>query len=119
MDVLITALLYLPISLPVGLLGYGVSEWVWRQEREPLRRITRVLLALGLIALSVSIVYGVLRFSGTILKPEEIDWMGSGCNFDTCWQDNGFDHFYWCGVLLLGGLAGLRKAGRRTTASAS
>lgn len=114
MDVLFTMLIYLPIALPIGLLGYGVSGWVWRQEKEPLRKLLRVLLVLGLIALSVSVVYGILRFSGTILKPEEIDWMGSGSNFDTRWQDNGFVHFYWCGVPLLGGLAGIWKARKRT-----
>lgn len=118
MDVLVMMLIYLPIALPLGLCGYGAARWGWRQEREPLRKLLRVLLVLGLIALGVSIVYGVLRFSGTVLKPEELDWMGSGRNFDTRWQDDGFVHFYWCGVPLLGALIGIFREEKRSRARA-
>lgn len=116
MTVLFYMLVHLPIALPIGMLGYGLAEGAFRMKAGPLQKLMRALLILFLIGLSVGVVYGVLRFSGVIMKTGD---NGMSVNdLDASWRDDGFDHFYWCGMPLLGALIGMLRGGKCTRAVA-
>lgn len=110
MNVLLYMIVKLPTALPIGLLCFGVFRWIYEQERGTFQRIARILLVLCLIVLSVNILYGFLRYSGVLLKPGDNGW--SLNDLDGSWRDDGFDHFYWSGVMLLGALVGICKGKR-------
>lgn len=95
-----TALMYLPIALPCGILCFFVARWCLQRKNRIAGSIVRTGLPLCLIILAVGIIYGALRFSGTILFADDntisYNW------FDSSWRDDGFGYIYRCAVAFIG-----------------
>lgn len=88
--IIITALIYLPIALPYGMLCFFAARWSLRRKNRLIRFITRTGSLLCLTILTAGIIYGILRFSGTIMFADDntisYNW------FDASWRDDGFGY---------------------------
>ena len=95
-----TALMYLPIALPCGMLCFFVARWCLQRKNQITVSIVRTGLLLCFIILTVGIIYGTLRFSGTIMFADDntisYNW------FNSSWRDDGFGYIYKCGVAFIG-----------------
>ena len=91
-----TALLYSPLALLWGALGFFAVRWSLRRKNKVVRRIVKAGLLLCLAALTAGVLYGILRFSGTIMFADDntisYNW------FDASWRDDGFEYVYKCGI---------------------
>ena len=107
-DVILTALLGLPVSLPLGMvafvLAYRCLKRGWRG--------TRILCFLVLVGLAGGMAYGILRFSGTMMFPEDntisFNWFGAS------WRDEGFKYVYGCATFSIGIAAALYATNKQT-----
>ena len=100
-DVVLIALLRLPIAIPLGMAAYALLRMLLRR----FHRITQVGCTLALAVLGVGILYGILRFSGVILFPEDNSWSVNW--LDDSWRDDGFQYMYGCGISTVAILAAL------------
>lgn len=95
-----TALIYLPIAIPCGMLCFFVVRRSLQQENRIVRIVVRAGFLLCLAMLTAGIIYGVLRFSGTVMFAADnyisYNW------FDTSWRDDGFKYIYGCGTVFMG-----------------
>ena len=91
-DVFLTVLLGLPVSIPLAMAVYGILRLLLK--RFP--GITQVGCTLVLVMLAAGMLYGILRFSGIILFPD--DNTLSAHWFSASWRDDGFRSFYGCGT---------------------
>ena len=98
--VVCTALMYLPIALPCGIFCFVVAHWSLQQKNKVVRLVVKTVGLFCLIALGTGIIYGILRFSGTIMFSSDntisYNW------FDASWRDEGFDYIYKCGTAFIG-----------------
>ena len=98
-----TALLYLPAALPCWMLCFFVVRRCLHQENRIVRAVVRAVFLLCLAILTVGMIYGALRFSGTIMFASDncisYNW------FDASWRDDGFKYIYGCGTAFAGFLA--------------
>ena len=95
-----TALINLPIAIPCCMLCFLVARWSLRQENRIVRVVIRVGFLLCLAILTAGMIYGALRFSGTIMFATD---NGISYNwFDTSWRDDGFNYIYGCGTVFVG-----------------
>ena len=69
-------------------------------ENRIVRIVVRAGFLLCLAMLTAGIIYGVLRFSGTVMFAADnyisYNW------FDTSWRDDGFKYIYGCGTVFMG-----------------
>lgn len=95
--VISTALLYLPLALLWGVLGFFAARWSLRRKNKVMRRIVKAGFLLCLAAMIAGVLYGILRFSGTIMFADDntisYNW------FDASWRDDGFEYIYKCGAV--------------------
>ena len=95
-----TALLYFPIALPCGMLCFLIVRRSLQGKHRFVRFIVRAGLFLCLTILIAGIIYGALRFSGTILFTDDntvsYNWFGAS------WRDDGFKYIYTCGIAFIG-----------------
>ena len=100
-ETIMTALLGLPITIPLGVAAYGLL----RLLLERFRRIVQTGCVLTLVLLGAGILYGVLRFSGMIVFPNDnscsVNWLNDS------WRDDGFRYMYGCGTFVVAILAAL------------
>ena len=112
--VVCTALMYLPIALPCGILCFVAARWSLQQKNKAVRLVVRPVGLFCLIALGMGIIYGVLRFSGTIMfvsdNTSSYNW------FDASWRDDGFNYIYRCGTAFIGIIAAVISVKRDTKA---
>lgn len=112
--VVCTALMYLPIALPCGILCYIVARWSLQRKNKIVKLVVRAVGLFCLMALGTGIIYGVLRFSGTIMFVSDntisYNW------FDASWRDDGFNYIYKCGTAFIGIIAAVLSVKRTTKA---
>ena len=110
---LVEALTYLPLSLPCGILCFAAARWGLERKGPRIRQIVRVCLLIGLALLAAGMIYGLLRYCGVLVFPD--DDFSSVHFFDSSGGDEGFQYLYVCGIISLGILAALRqdRAARR------
>lgn len=95
-----TALINLPIAIPCCMLCFLVARWSLWQENRIVRVVIRVGFLLCLAILTAGMIYGALRFSGTIMFATD---NGISYNwFDASWRDDGFNYIYGCGTVFVG-----------------
>lgn len=111
---MVKVLLGLPIAIPCGLACFAAAQWSFRLKSPAAQRVVRGGLWVCLAALAAGIVYGLLRFSGAVIFPEDNCF---SCNwFNTSWRDEGFRYLYCCAVVLCGiGVAWRREKRRAGT----
>jgi hypothetical protein len=94
-----TALLYLPLAVPCGMLCFIVTRWSLRRKNRIMRRILNTGILFSFMISAAGIVYGILRFSGILIFAKDntvsYNW------FDASYRDEGFKYIYSCGVLFL------------------
>ena len=99
--VICTALVYLPIALPCGMLCFCVARWSLRRRRGDAHAWLKICVFAVLAILAAGMCYGALRFGGILRFAEDHEisyhWFGAS------WRDDGFRYLYGCGT----GLAGL------------
>jgi hypothetical protein len=106
----VTLLMHLPFVLIFGGLSYFIVHWCLR--RQTFCNIIRIALLLSLLLLVVGLIYGVLRFNGLIIFPE--DNYNSYNWFDSSYRDNGFKYIYCCGSVIVGIVVAYILSKRRT-----
>ena len=94
------ALMCLPFAMLCWMLCFFLA---WRSLQQK-NRIVQVVVRMGFLLcfaiLTTGMVYGVLRFSGTIMFTTD---NGISYNwFDASWRDDGFKYIYGCGTVLAG-----------------
>ena len=104
---LVEALMYLPLSLPWGILCFAAARWGLERKGPRIRQIVRVCLLIGLALLAAGMIYGLLRYCGVLVFPD--DDFSSVHFFDSSGGDEGFQYLYMCGTVFLGILATLRQ----------
>lgn len=104
---LVMALMLLPLSAPCGILCFAATRWGLQRKGPRLRRIVRVCLLIGLAILTVGLAYGLMRYCGVLVFPD--DDFSSVHMFDSSGGDEGFRYLYVCGTVFLGILAALRQ----------
>ena len=106
-EFLATALIGLVVSLPLGLATFCFSRWIMERSR-----VLQIACTALLFLLAVGMVYGVLRFSGTIRFPNDntvsFNWFG------TSWRDDGFKYVYGCSTFAAGLAAALHSVKKQT-----
>lgn len=95
---LVTLLLHLPFVLIIGGFSFFLALWFLRQQT--FCNFIRIALLISLLVFAVGMLYGVLRFSGLIVFPE--DNFNSYNWFDSSYRDNGFKYIYSCGSMIVG-----------------
>lgn len=104
---LVEALTYLPLSLPCGILCFAAARWGLERKGPRIRQIVRVCLLIGLALLAAGMAYGLLRYCGVLVFPD--DDPSSIHLFNSSGGDEGFQYLYMCGTVFLGILAALRQ----------
>ncbi len=104
---LVEALTYLPLSLPCGILCFAAARWGLERKGPRIRQIVRVCLLIGLALLAAGMIYGLLRYCGVLVFPD--DDFSSVHFFDSSGGDEGFQYLYVCGIISLEILAALRQ----------
>ena len=104
---LVAALMYLPLSLPWGILCFAAARWGLERKGPRIRQIVRVCLLIGLALLAAGMTYGLLRYCGVLVFPD--DDFSSVHFFDSSGGDEGFQYLYVCGTSFLGILAAIRQ----------
>ena len=104
---LVEALMYLPLSLPWGILCFAAARWGLERKGPRIRQIVRVCLLIGLALLAAGMIYGLLRYCGVLVFPD--DDPSSIHLFNSSGGDEGFQYLYMCGTVFLGILAALRQ----------
>ena len=98
---LVEALTYLPLSLPCGILCFAAARWGLERKGPRIRQIVRVCLLIGLALLAAGMIYGLLRYCGVLVFPD--DDFSSVHFFDSSGGDEGFQYLYVCGIISLQG----------------
>ena len=104
---LVMALMFLPLSLPCGILCFAAARWGLERKGPRIRQIVRVCLLIGLALLAAGMIYGLLRYCGVLVFPD--DDFSSVHFFDSSGGDEGFQYLYVCGIISLEILAALRQ----------
>ena len=91
---LVMALMFLPLSVPYGILCFAAARWGLQRKTLRFRRGVRVCLLIGLALLAVGMAYGLLRYCGVLVFPND---------------DPLFHYLYMCGTVFVGILAALRQ----------
>ncbi len=104
---LVMALMFLPLSVPYGILCFAAARWGLQRKTLRFRRGVRVCLLIGLALLAVGMAYGLLRYCGVLVFPN--DDPPSIHLFNSSGGDEGFQYLYMCGTVFLGILAALRQ----------
>ena len=104
---LVMALMFLPLSVPCGILCFAAARWGLQRKSPRLRRVVRVCLLIGLALLAAGMIYGLLRYCGVLVFPD--DDFSSVHFFASSGGDEGFQYLYMCGTVFLGILAALRQ----------
>ena len=102
---LVMALMFLPLSVPCGILCFAAARWVLQRKSPLLWQVVRVCLLIGLALLVAGMVYGLLRYCGVLVFPD--DDPSSIHLFNSSGGDEGFQYLYMCGTVFLGILAAL------------
>ena len=106
-ELLVTALIGLAVSLPLGLATFCFSRWGMERSR-----VLQIVCSALLFLLAAGMVYGVLRFNGAIRFPNDntvsFNW------FDASWRDVGFKCVYGCGTFAAGLAAALHSVKKQT-----
>ena len=112
-----TALMYLPIALPCGILCFVVARWSLQRKNRIVKLVARTIVLFCLMTLSAGMIYGILRFSGTIMFSSDntisYNW------FDASWRDEGFDYIYKCGTAFIGIVTAVISVKRNTKSDSS
>lgn len=105
-DVCVTALLGLPVVIPLAVVAYGFLRILLKR----FCRITQAGCMLVLTVLAAGMFYGFLRFNGILLFPDDnswsVNWLGDS------WRDDGFRYMYGCSTFAVAILAALRAEKR-------
>ena len=104
---LVMALMFLPLSVPYGILCFAAARWGLQRKTMRFRRGVRVCLLIGLALLAAGMAYGLLRYCGVLVFPD--DDPSSIHPFNSSGGDEGFQYLYMCGTVFLGILAALRQ----------
>lgn len=68
---LVMALMFLPLSVPYGILCFAAARWGLQRKTLRFRRGVRVCLLIGLALLAVGMAYGLLRYCGVLVFPND------------------------------------------------
>lgn len=68
---LVMALMFLPLSVPYGILCFAAARWGLQRKTLHFRRGVRVCLLIGLALLAVGMAYGLLRYCGVLVFPDD------------------------------------------------
>ena len=109
---LVMALMFLPLSVPCGILCFAAARLGLQRKSPRLRRVVRVCLLIGLALLAAGMVYGQLRYCGVLVFPD--DDPSSIHLFNSSGGDEEFQYLYMWGTAFLGIQATLRQAGATT-----
>ena len=104
---LVMALMFLLLSVPYGILCFAAARWGLQRRTLRFRRGVRVCLLIGLALLAAGMAYGLLRYCGVLVFPD--DDPSSIHLFNSSGGDEGFQYLYMCGTVFLGILAALRQ----------
>lgn len=95
---LITLLLHLPFMLIIGVISDFLVRWSLRRLSS--RNFIKIVWLLSLLVFTSGMFYGVLRFGGFVVFPE--DNFNSYNWFDSSYRDDGFRYICYCGSVLAG-----------------
>ena len=68
---LVMALMFLPLSVPYGILCFAAARWGLQRKTLRFRRGVRVCLLIGLALLAAGMAYGLLRYCGVLVFPDD------------------------------------------------
>ena len=68
---LVMALMFLPLSVPYGILCFAAARWGLQRKTLHFRRGVRVCLLIGLALLAAGMAYGLLRYCGVLVFPDD------------------------------------------------
>ena len=88
-------------------LCFAAARWGLQRKTLHFRRGVRVCLLIGLALLAAGMAYGLLRYCGVLVFPD--DDPSSIHLFNSSGGDEGFQYLYMCGTVFLGILAALRQ----------
>ncbi|MDY3281597.1 hypothetical protein [Dysosmobacter sp.] len=95
---ILTVWIHLPLLLILAGISFGIAQWIL--ERYGFGKPFKVAFLLLSLVLTAGMLYGILRYCGIILFPN--DNSGSWNWFDSSYRDDGFRHIARCGSVFAG-----------------